>query len=443
MPAPTKPAAPPRGTGPTARTTAQVKAEAKLLAGDLSRVATAAVGDDEPTAPEGGSVGELWLYGVVGGWWRGFDAESVAAALRGLDVDTLYVRIHSPGGYAADGVAIGNLLRNHKAHVVVVVDGLAASAASVIAIAGNEVVMCPGSQMMLHDASTGMYGNAEDLRRAAEWIDSQSENYAGVYAFKAGGTAAAWREVMLANDGWGTWYTAEESVTAGLADSVGTRQAVGSPPTTPEDQIDDDDDEMLARVAHDLALLEQHVHPAARAAWQGERPKPPTASAGGSITTQEGSTAVAFSDEQLTTMRQELGLPEDADEATIVAALSEALAAQTEDPASPAPVPAGMALVEKDVLDNLRDQAGKGAAARQQQLDEHRDRTIAQAVSDGKITPARKGHWATAWAADPEGTEQTLSTLEPGLVPVEERGHAQTNTGGSAYDELYPTQKEA
>jgi ATP-dependent Clp protease protease subunit len=57
----------------------------------------------------------------------------VANALRGLDVDTLYVRIHSPGGNASDGVAIGNLLRNHKANVVVVVDGLAASAASVIA----------------------------------------------------------------------------------------------------------------------------------------------------------------------------------------------------------------------------------------------------------------------------------------------------------------------
>ncbi|NHA02027.1 hypothetical protein G5V59_26925 [Nocardioides sp. W3-2-3] len=68
--------------------------------------------------------------------------------------------MHSPGGRASDGVAISNLLRNHRAKIVVVVDGLAASAASVIAIAGDEIVMCPGSQMMLHDASIGTWGNA-------------------------------------------------------------------------------------------------------------------------------------------------------------------------------------------------------------------------------------------------------------------------------------------
>ena len=81
-------------------------------------------------------------YGVVGGYWWGFDAESVANALRGMDVDTLIVRVHSPGGAASEGIAIGNLLRNLEAHVVVVVDGMAASAASVIAI-GRTVSAVP------------------------------------------------------------------------------------------------------------------------------------------------------------------------------------------------------------------------------------------------------------------------------------------------------------
>lgn len=436
MPAPTTSAA-------AARTPAEIRAGAHALFGDRSRSAQAATGDQAtPPPPEdAGTVGELWLYGVVGGWWRGFDAESVANALRGLDVDTLYVRIHSPGGLASDGIAIGNLLRNHSARVVVVVDGIAASAASVIAVAGDEIVMCPGSQLMLHDASTVGYGNAADLRRAADWVDGQSANYAGVYAYKAGGTAALWREVMLANDGWGTWYTAEEAVSAGLADSVGTRPAVGSPPTAPEDELEEelDDDETLARAAHDLALLDQCVHPAARAAWQGERPKPPTASADGSITTQEGSTAVAFTDAQLTTMRQELGLPEDADEATIVAALSEALAEQAEETTSStaATPPEGMVLVESDVLDDLRSAAAMGKEARTQQLNEKRDRTIAQAIADGKITPARREHWAMQWDADPEGAEQTLNALAAGLVPVEERGHDQGAAAGGVYDELY------
>lgn len=451
MPAPTT-------SAPAARTPAEIRAGARALFGDRSRTAQAATGDQAaPPPPEDpGTVGELWLYGVVGGWWRGFDAESVANALRSLDVDTLYVRIHSPGGLASDGIAISNLLRNHSARVVIVVDGVAASAASVIALAGDEIVMCPGSQMMLHDASTVGYGNAADLRRAADWIDGQSANYAGVYAYKAGGTAAQWREVMLANDGWGTWYTAEEAVSAGLADSVGTRPAVGSPPTAPEDELEEelDDDETLARAAHDLALLDQCVHPAARAAWQGERPKPPTASADGSTTTQEGSSAVAFTNEQLATMRQELGLSEDADEATIVAALSEALEERADATTTPqgtasvtVKVPEGMTLIETEVLDQLRSGAEDGRTARTQQLNEKRDRTIAQAVADGKITPARREHWAMKWDADPEGAEQTLNALAAGLVPVEERGHDHdaSATGGGVYDELYAheTQKGA
>lgn len=438
-----------RTTTPTrVRTAAAIKADAVLLAGHQPRLAVAAA--DAAAAPEEtGSVGELWLYGVVGGWWRGFDAESVSTALRDLDVDTLYVRIHSPGGHASDGVAISNLLRNHKAHVVVVVDGLAASAASVIAIAGDEVVMCPGSQMMLHDAAMATWGNAAQLHRDADWINGQSDNYAGVYALKAGGTPGAWRAVMLANEGEGTWYTADEAVTAGLADSVGTRTAVGSPPTSPVEQLDelDDDDEMLARVEHDLALLEHEIHPAARAAWNGERPKPPTASADGSITTQEGRPAMAFTPEQLTTMRQELGLAEDADEATIVAALSEALAEQAEDPASPTTPtftpPAGFSLVDDATLATLRAGAEDGREARTQQRTEDRDRTIAAAIHDGRIPKARQEHYEAAWTADPDGTKQLLASLAPGLVPVEERGHNEGTATGGVYDELYGNQKGA
>ena len=309
------------------RTPKQVRTDARLLAGEPSRVARAAVGDEQQTGEPAQNVGELWLYGVVGGWWRGFDAESVAEALRKMDVDQLFVRIHSPGGLASDGIAIANLLRNHRATITVVVDGLAASAASVIAVAGDRVVMCPGSQMMLHDASTGMWGNERDLRRAADWIAGQSQNSPRLYAYPGGGTADQWREVMLANDGDGTWYTAEAAVAAGLADEVGTRVANGSPPTAPEDD-DLEDEDTWASVAHDLQILDEWVHPAARAAWSGERraaPKPPNASAVGSTHT-EGGSAVAFSNEQMTTLRSTLQLEETADEAAILAAVTAVVA---------------------------------------------------------------------------------------------------------------------
>ncbi len=394
----------------------QVRTQAALLTGTESR---AAIEDDTTpeTTEETGTTGELWLYGVVGGWWRGFDAESVSNALRRLEVDTLYVRIHSPGGYAPDGIAIGNLLRNHRARVVVVVDGLAASAASVIAIAGDEIVMCPGSQLMLHDASTIGWGNAAELRDAADWIDGQSQNYAGVYAHRGGGTPDQWREVMLANNGSGTWYTAQGAIDAGLADRVGTVVATSSPPVAPEDDLNDDD--YLARAAHDLALLEQHVHPDARAAWSGQRPpKPPSASAVGSTTPKETESAVAFSDEQMKTMRAKLGLSEDADEATIVAALDESRPPATSTPT----IPDGYAALPKQALEDLQAQAAAGAQAaetlrtrdRDAFLDAHKDR----------FPPASRAAWTKAYDQDPAGTKDYLASA-PVLVPTSEIGHAE------------------
>ncbi|HTW17073.1 MAG TPA: head maturation protease, ClpP-related [Nocardioides sp.] len=433
----------------TIRTPHQVAAQAQMLVGDRSRVAAAAVDDETTEAPPAGSVGELWLYGLVGGWWRGFDAESVSNALRTMDDDVIYVRIHSPGGHAADGIAIANLLRNHTAKIIVVVDGLAASAASVIAIAGDEIVMCPGSQLMLHDASTGGWGNADELRAAAEWIDGQSANYAGVYAYRAGGTAEQWRQVMLANNGRGTWYTAEAAVSAGLADSVGTRPAAGSPPVAPEDEIDEDDDEMVARIAHDLALLEQTVHPAARAAWQGERPaaagasrsgtpKPPVASAPGSNRT-EGAALVDLTDEQIATLREQVGFPETADAETIVAAITEALAERAEDAgtsttsaATTATAPEGFTLVPTVAWETAQSNAQLGAQAaerlrtqdREAFLDAHRDR----------FPPAARAAWQQQYDRAPAETRAYLESA-PVIVPIEELGHDATSAEASASDD--------
>jgi ATP-dependent protease ClpP protease subunit len=408
-------------------TEGRLRADARVLDGAPSRVARAAV-DDEDTgeADDQGTVGELWLYGVVGGWWRGFDAESVANALRNLDVDTLHVRIHSPGGHASDGIAISNLLRNHKARVVIIVDGLAASAASVIAVAGDEIIMCPGSQMMLHDASTFGIGNAGDLRRAADWIDGQSQNYAGVYQYRAGGTVQQWRDVMLANEGDGTWYTAEEAVAAGLADSVGTRTAVGSPPVAPEDDLDDED--TWARAAHDVDLLEHCVHPVARAAWRGERaPKPPTASAGGTTPTHEGSSAVAFSTEQITEMRTKLGLAEDADEATILAALDEALDERAEPQSTAGGVPEGHVVVPQARLADLVAGAAAGTEALQklQALTTARHNEEREAFLDAnkaKYAKSNRGAWAKEYDRDPEGTRKHFAEA-PDLIPANEFGH--------------------
>ncbi|MBH1939135.1 Clp protease ClpP, partial [Streptomyces sp. AV19] len=88
--------------------------------------------------------------------------------------------------------------------------------ASVIAMAGDRIVMQPHSQMMIHDGSGLCVGNAADMRDMADLLDRQSDNIAGIYAERAGGTVKQWRTRMLAE----TWYSAQEAVEAGLADEV-------------------------------------------------------------------------------------------------------------------------------------------------------------------------------------------------------------------------------
>lgn len=427
-------------TRPTRRALAHQRAHA--FVGAQARVHAAAVTpatDETDDKPASKAIAELWLYGVVGGWWWGFDAESVAAALRELpdDVGEVRVRVHSPGGNAVDGIAIGNLLRNHPATMTVVVDGLAASAASVLALGGDDIVMSPGSQMMIHDASVLTYGNAAQLRSDAEWIDKQSQNYAEVYALR-GGDAATWREAMTADSGRGTWYTAAETVAAGLADRVGTIQSVSPPPPEPSgDDLGIDDDEMAARAAWDRDVL---VHPDAWAAWSstaGARPappKPPTASADG-ITTPKGNSVVSLSDAAVNTLKAKLGVTaEDADEATILAALDEVLDEQTETSPQAATTtstpPAGTVLVDADTWATIQAQAADGATARTAQLTEHRDRTIKAAIDAGKFAASRREHFEAAWKVDPTGTEETIKALAPGLVPVTELGH-DTPTGAA------------
>ncbi|WP_413102224.1 head maturation protease, ClpP-related [Streptomyces sp. Inha503] len=167
----------------------------------------------------GNSAAEVVIYDEIG--WFGVTAEDFMAELRGLDVGEITLRVNSPGGEIFDGIAIHNLLRSHRAQVTTYVDSLAASIASVIALAGDRVIMQPHSQMMIHDGSGLAIGNAADMREMADLLDRQSNNIAEVYAERAGGTVEDWRQRMLAE----TWYSAKEAVAAGLADEVAeTRQ---------------------------------------------------------------------------------------------------------------------------------------------------------------------------------------------------------------------------
>lgn len=172
---------------------------------------------------------EVMIYDDIGGWF-GTYADEFVEELRGITAPRMRVRINSPGGSVFEGIAIANALRLHPADVTVQIDGIAASIASVIAMAGDRVVMMPQSQLMIHDASGLCMGNATDMAEMAALLDRQSDNIADVYATRAGGTREEWRERMRAE----TWYLAGEAVAAGLADEA---VPAGKAPAEPAAQM--------------------------------------------------------------------------------------------------------------------------------------------------------------------------------------------------------------
>lgn len=170
-----------------------------------------------------GSTRELMIYGRIGGggWFdEGISAADVVAALRELGPGHVDVRINSGGGDVFDGVAIHTLLARHSGGVTTYVDGLAASAASFIAMAGDRVVASRNSFMMIHDGMTMTYGNGDTHRGSADLLDKVSDNIADMYAEKAGEDVAHWRNLMTVNGEDGTWYTGQEALDAGLVDEI-------------------------------------------------------------------------------------------------------------------------------------------------------------------------------------------------------------------------------
>jgi ATP-dependent protease ClpP protease subunit len=169
----------------------------------------------------------VYIYDEIS--WFGITAADFVREIQALDVARIVAHINSPGGFVDDGIAIYNGLRDHPAAVSVVVDGGAQSIASVIAMAADpgELTMNRFSNLMIHDAASildilGYFQPADllqveqDVRQMRLVLEKFSDLISGVYAERAGGTPAQWREAMKAE----TWYTAEEAVAAGLADRV-------------------------------------------------------------------------------------------------------------------------------------------------------------------------------------------------------------------------------
>lgn len=167
---------------------------------------------------------EVSIYDAIGGW--GITADSFVKDLKALDVKTIHLRLNTPGGSVFDGTAIHNALVEHPAQVIVHVDGVAASAGSFIAMAGDQIRMADNTYMMIHNASGGVMGGAEDMRRYADLLEKMNGVIAGMYERKTSKPRDHWLNLMDAE----TWFTADEAKAQGLADVVepATKKSAGA-----------------------------------------------------------------------------------------------------------------------------------------------------------------------------------------------------------------------
>lgn len=349
-----------------------------------------------------GRTAEVLIFDYIG--FFGVEAEAFVREVGALDVDEITVRINSPGGSVFDGWAIYNALQSHPAKVTTIVEGLAASAASFIAQAGDRRIMRKASQMMIHNAWGVCQGPASDMREMADRLERLSATIAGIYASRSGGPQAPWIEAM--NDE--TWFSPDEAVTAGLADTV-------------DDPAKDD-----ATTNHfDLSIFN----------YAG-RPNAPAPHIAASSRQAEDNRKEGTMPNLKDGLRQRLGLAENqVDDDTVLAALDEALNERASDETPPTAVAElsadalaaaaanhGLAVVDQDTFTEVRRQAAEGAALAKQMANQDRERTVDAAISTGRIAASSREVWLNKLEADPSEAD-VLNGFPAGTIPVGEIGH--------------------
>jgi ATP-dependent Clp protease, protease subunit len=171
----------------------------------------------------------IYIYDEIGSsdWWPAISDKDVILALEAIGrVPAIDVRINSPGGDVFMGDAIYNALNRNPAKINVYIDGLAASAASYIAMAGDSIEIAENGFLMIHNAWSIAMGNAKEFTKTAELLSKIDGNIAAIYAARSGNEASKFTELMDAE----TWLTANEALEMKMVDRVG--QNLKTPPDT-------------------------------------------------------------------------------------------------------------------------------------------------------------------------------------------------------------------
>ncbi len=161
---------------------------------------------------------EITIYGVIGfSWWyESFSENDLDDALKQAGNNDIYINLNSPGGDAFGGISIFNRLKRHPGRVTIQVDGWACSAASIIAMAADELIMGLGSMFMIHEASNIVWGTKQEMRKEADVLEELEEGLIDIYMTKAKLSREEVRSKMDAE----TWFSATSAVEAGFANKV-------------------------------------------------------------------------------------------------------------------------------------------------------------------------------------------------------------------------------
>lgn len=169
-------------------------------------------------ADSGNDEAEILIYGDIGyGWYdEGITGESITKEINAIEADTINVRINSGGGLVFEGMAIYNAIARHSAKIIVHVDSIAASIASVIAMAGDEIRIAEGAHIMIHKPWSFAMGDAAAMRKEAEILDKLEKGIIDIYAARTDADRGELEAWVAAE----TWFTGQEAVDAGFADEM-------------------------------------------------------------------------------------------------------------------------------------------------------------------------------------------------------------------------------
>jgi ATP-dependent Clp endopeptidase proteolytic subunit ClpP len=157
---------------------------------------------------------DVFIYEEIGAW--GVTAKNFVDAFRTIKAGRVNLHINSPGGSVSHGVAIHNFLNGSEKEIIVHIDGIAASIASVIAMAGDKIIMPDNALMMIHEVVVSTFGRADDHKKAAEVLEKINEQIADIYATKSGKDKKEVRQKMADE----TWFTGKEALEYGLVDET-------------------------------------------------------------------------------------------------------------------------------------------------------------------------------------------------------------------------------